>query len=245
MRLWRHAATQKNAEACVKVGDYAFYGKGSEFRQADGDSCDIRPDLHWLARWFGGFVSAASVADRGDCAAAARQYHAAAELRHPQAMWNLGWMYQWGVGVPHDPHLSKRHFDLAVSTHPDAKWPGQLGLASLRATMALLSPATALQPDDTHGASALPSHQTDTERDAEHPRQDDEEETALGDTEADDFDLWAAFRSLAAPSSLGGSLMDELMATDTLAVLVLTAVLVLVLQLRRHQHDFVQQLDHA
>ena len=28
LRLWRHAAKQRNADAALKVGDYAFYGKG-------------------------------------------------------------------------------------------------------------------------------------------------------------------------------------------------------------------------
>ncbi len=47
-------------------------------------------------------------------------YRSAAESRIPHAMFNLGWMYEHGVGVDPDPHLAKRFYDLASETSPEA-----------------------------------------------------------------------------------------------------------------------------
>jgi SEL1 protein len=63
------------------------------------------------------------------------------------AMWNLGWMYENGVGVPQvrcqecmhfhplissqDFHLAKRHYDLALETNSEAYLPVTLSLGKL------------------------------------------------------------------------------------------------------------------
>lgn len=53
---------------------------------------------------------------RGDLQIASRYYRTAAETsQSPRANFNLGYMYEWGLGVPQDFHLAKRHYDLAVS----------------------------------------------------------------------------------------------------------------------------------
>ena len=66
-----------------------------------------------------------------DFSRAARYYQAAAELRQPQAMFNLGLMHQYGVGLKQDFHLAKRYLDSSAETHPDAKWPVNLTLLGL------------------------------------------------------------------------------------------------------------------
>ena len=161
LRLWRHASKQKNAEAALKVGDYAFFGKGDfkrhgvdhhldetneesigndresgkpeeEARTSDAKSPSPRIAASRAGRagyvaWLTSLMMTAATAPMqfsyqffqeqqsagllpvaigrrlglaGDPSAAARHYQTAADLRHPQAVWNLGWMYQWGVGVP-------------------------------------------------------------------------------------------------------------------------------------------------
>jgi TPR repeat protein len=47
----------------------------------------------------------------------------AAEARVAQAMFNLGWMHEHGVGIPQDLHLAKRYYDMSVETSADAIWP--------------------------------------------------------------------------------------------------------------------------
>jgi SEL1 protein len=52
---------------------------------------------------------------------AAQCYQAAAEtMRSAQAMWNLGWMHENGIGIDQDFHLAKRHYDLPISR---SCWP--------------------------------------------------------------------------------------------------------------------------
>lgn len=49
------------------------------------------------------------------------------------AMWNLGWMYENGIGMPRDFHLAKRHYDLALETNTEAYVPVMLSLIKLHA----------------------------------------------------------------------------------------------------------------
>lgn len=65
---------------------------------------------------------------------AAACYQAAAEsLQSAQALWNLGWMHENGIGIDQDFHLAKRHYDLALETNPrEAYLPVVLALYKLR-----------------------------------------------------------------------------------------------------------------
>ena len=61
-------------------------------------------------------------------------YHAAAESHHSaQALWNLGWMHENGVGpVSQDFHMAKRYYDLALDMNSEAYLPVKLALIKLR-----------------------------------------------------------------------------------------------------------------
>ncbi|KAK5114017.1 hypothetical protein LTR62_003140 [Meristemomyces frigidus] len=64
---------------------------------------------------------------------AAACYQAAAEtLQSAQAMWNLGWMHENGVGIEQDFHLAKRFYDQALETNKEAYLPVKLSLFRLR-----------------------------------------------------------------------------------------------------------------
>ncbi|KAL1612879.1 ERAD-associated protein [Paraconiothyrium brasiliense] len=65
---------------------------------------------------------------------AAACYTAAAEtMMSAQALWNLGWMHENGIGIEQDFHLAKRHYDLALETNPrEAYLPVTLALYKLR-----------------------------------------------------------------------------------------------------------------
>lgn len=51
---------------------------------------------------------------------AAFYYQAASEMRSAQATFNLGYMHQYGLGLPRDLHLAKRNYDTTLSVEPDA-----------------------------------------------------------------------------------------------------------------------------
>lgn len=100
---WTRAAKQSNIDAMVKMGDYYLHGHGTPQSQADHEK-------------------------------AAACYQAAAEtMQSAQAMWNLGWMHENGVGVEQDFHLAKRWYDSALETNEEAYLPVTAGLWKLRA----------------------------------------------------------------------------------------------------------------
>jgi len=69
-----------------------------------------------------------------DAEKAAACYQAAAEtMQSAQAMWNLGWMHENGIGVEQDFHLAKRMYDQALETNLEAYLPVTLALLKLRA----------------------------------------------------------------------------------------------------------------
>jgi len=69
---WIRAAGQRNIDALVKVGDYYYHGLGV-------------PDE----------------SEKSRLEKAARYYQSASDTQMSAlAMWNLGWMYENGVGVP-------------------------------------------------------------------------------------------------------------------------------------------------
>jgi SEL1 protein len=61
-------------------------------------------------------------------------YTTAAESHHSaQALWNLGWMHENGVGgVAQDFHMAKRYYDLALEMNKEAYLPVTLALTKLR-----------------------------------------------------------------------------------------------------------------
>ncbi|KAH9856024.1 HCP-like protein [Lenzites betulinus] len=102
---WIRSAAQRNVDALVKVGDYYYHGLGV-------------PDEPESVRW----------------EKAAGYYQSAADTQMSAlAMWNLGWMYENGVGVPQDFHLAKRHYDLAYETNSEAYLPVLMSLVKLHA----------------------------------------------------------------------------------------------------------------
>lgn len=58
-------------------------------------------------------------------------YRVAAEFQSPLAYWNLGWMYENGIGVAKDFHLAKRSYDQALNTDQDAYLPVKLSLIKM------------------------------------------------------------------------------------------------------------------
>jgi len=79
-----------------------------------------------------------------DYSTAAAQYRQASEVqRNPQAMFNLAYMHEQGLGLKQDLHLAKRFYDMAAETSVDAGVPVALALmklAVLTTFQSLISP---------------------------------------------------------------------------------------------------------
>lgn len=102
---WTRSAAQRNIDSLVKVGDYYYHGLG-----VPDEPADIR------------FEKAAGF------------YQSAADTSMSAlALWNLGYMYENGVGVPQDYHLAKRHYDSALTVNSEAYIPVTLSLMKLQA----------------------------------------------------------------------------------------------------------------
>ncbi|KAL7926794.1 ubiquitin-protein ligase [Trichoderma austrokoningii] len=96
---WTRASRQSNIDALVKMGDYYFYGIGTE--QDMGKAVQ--------------------------CYTGASDYSQSA-----QALFNLGWMHENGIGLTQDFHLAKRYYDHALAVNDEAYLPVTLGLLKLR-----------------------------------------------------------------------------------------------------------------
>ncbi|KAF2458269.1 hypothetical protein BDY21DRAFT_342020 [Lineolata rhizophorae] len=106
---WTRSAKQQNIDSMVKMGDYYLSGLG-----VPGNSSGKLNEEK-----------------------AAACYTAAAEtMQSAQAMWNLGWMHENGVGAEQDFHLAKRFYDQAFETNSEAYLPVTLALLKLRARSA-------------------------------------------------------------------------------------------------------------
>ena len=57
--------------------------------------------------------------------------------KNAQAMFNLGYMHEQGLGMKRDIHLAKRHYDMAAEASPDAVAPVSLALMKIGFLFAL------------------------------------------------------------------------------------------------------------
>lgn len=140
---WIRSAAQDNVDALVKMGDYYYYGFGVGEAQSSPTSTIFSSP----SRNKGPSVSY-------DKAAAC--YSAAAERQGSAlAYWNMGFMYERGLGVPKkDYNLAKRYYDMALDLNPsEAYFPVLLSLAKL----IIMACWDALRNKDTTALSLLNS----------------------------------------------------------------------------------------
>jgi len=101
--LFSRAASQGNVMAKLRLGDWYYYDLGG-LSVTSSDS---------------NFKHSVSY------------YRSASLNQNSQALFNMGFMYQFGLGVPVDLHLSKRFYDQSYEVNPKAKAPAKLALLSL------------------------------------------------------------------------------------------------------------------
>ena len=114
LRYHKLAADQGNVLSLLKIGDAYFYGR-------TGDAGVDRP------------ASRDDEKRNEQRNVSAAVYLRATQRRSAQAMFNLGFMHEHGIGLPKDLHLAKRYYDMALSTDPKAFVPVKLALWKLKA----------------------------------------------------------------------------------------------------------------
>ena len=109
---YTRSAKQTNVDSLVKMGDYYLSGYSK--------TSPLPPS--------------ASPIEAPNNDKAMTCYMTAAEgHRSAQALWNMGWMHENGVGsVTQDFHMAKRYYDLAYELNKEAYLPVKLALAKLR-----------------------------------------------------------------------------------------------------------------
>ncbi|KAI8899975.1 hypothetical protein BC833DRAFT_656626 [Globomyces pollinis-pini] len=125
--LYIRAANQGHVDARVKVGDIYFYGllNQTEVEEKEKKDFHVTSLPHLIAQHFHPSIYQLNP----DYPAAVAHYSAAAEGEHAHssiAMFNLGYMYEYGLGVEKDYHLAKRWYDLAMTTNPGSYLPVQI-----------------------------------------------------------------------------------------------------------------------
>lgn len=135
--LYLRAANQGNVDARVRVGgklysdkiDLYYYGFSNKAEKTSLDyTWTIAMLPHTIAEYW------TNLSTRPNFEVAFMHYSAAAEgeFSHSSvAMFNLGWMYEHGLGVPMDFYLAKRWYELALVTNPGAYLPVQIAVGYL------------------------------------------------------------------------------------------------------------------
>jgi SEL1 protein len=188
---------------------------------------------------------------------AAHHYKQASDLGHsPQAMFNLGFMHQYGIGLPQDFHLAKRFYDSAEATHPDAKVPVSLALSGMwmqRVYRAIVFKE--LTKDLPPFVATLASwYDLLFTREGAGPAADTAgagPAAAVAPGAAAAAVAAAEGAAPAAPPAAGKPLVDQLvdaasdLEDDTVVAICLFALMVLVLLMRaREQRRFAEQIAH-
>lgn len=117
---WTRSSRQSNIDSMVKMGDYYYYGIGTEKDIQKAVQCYL------------------SASDHSQSA---------------QALFNLGWMHENGVGLIQDFHLAKRYYDHALMVNKEALLPVTLSLLKLRVRSAW----NTLTHGDIHSIQEEPS----------------------------------------------------------------------------------------
>ena len=112
LAYYTRSAKQTNTDSLVKMGDYYLSGYRTTSAPPSSPSPAASPDLDKAMT----------------CYSRAAEGH-----RSAQALWNMGWMHENGVGsVAQDFHMAKRYYDLAYELNKEAYLPVKMALAKLR-----------------------------------------------------------------------------------------------------------------
>ena len=136
--FWNRAANQNNVDASIKLGDYYFYNKGLKYvegkrfnnKSETNNEYSLAKTIFYI---FG--IMKHSILKNYEISSVYYQIAADSE-RSALAMWNLGWMYEYGIGVEKDYHLAKRWYDSSQNHSPQAFLPIKIALLKVRVKLA-------------------------------------------------------------------------------------------------------------
>ena len=130
--LYEYSAAQNNVESMRRMGDFVWYGwakptthNKTAVRDTSATDAGSETDAASAA------TASSAELEQQQHALAAKQYERAGEHGDAESWFNLGYQYQYGIGVNRDLHLSKRYYDRAVLTDPKAWLPTKLALITL------------------------------------------------------------------------------------------------------------------
>ncbi|ODV82746.1 hypothetical protein CANARDRAFT_10274 [[Candida] arabinofermentans NRRL YB-2248] len=112
VNYYKRSADQGNVDSAVFLGDMFYKGLSNQSYDPNDDEkykYIMEPDLE----------------------KAATLYHSAVDMQSKQASFNLGYMYEMGLGVKRDFHLAKRYYDAALLGNTKASIPIQISLLRL------------------------------------------------------------------------------------------------------------------
>ncbi|KAF7249444.1 hypothetical protein EYD10_05221 [Varanus komodoensis] len=108
---------------------YAFLAEMG-YEVAQSNSAFIMESGNAFARVKTGDYHFYGFGTKRDYVTAAIHYNLAASQQSAQAMFNLAYMYEYGLGIPQDIHLARRWYGMAAETNPEAFIP--VALAYIR-----------------------------------------------------------------------------------------------------------------
>ncbi len=130
LAYFTRSAKQANVDSLIKMGDY-YLSLSSTSSSAGRASIGMK---RMLAAQMSKEEETREERIKSNLEKATTCYTTAAESHHSaQALWNLGWMHENGIGsVAQDFHMAKRYYDLALEMNKEAYLPVTLALAKLR-----------------------------------------------------------------------------------------------------------------
>lgn len=126
LNLYLRAANQGNIDARVRVGDLYYLGNTWNMTSNGGitslnEKGSTGFSLSKLPLLVSGLLTGMNSSPNYPQAIAHYSAAAEGEFSHSSlAMFNLGWMYEYGLGVQRDYHLAKRWYDMSLITNPAA-----------------------------------------------------------------------------------------------------------------------------
>ncbi|KFX94284.1 hypothetical protein V490_04419 [Pseudogymnoascus sp. VKM F-3557] len=122
LKLSTHSPLSKPRSTLLEDPDLALVYWTRSAKQSNIDSM-VKMGDYYLK----GIGSEPDMEKAAACYTAASEFHQSA-----QALYNLGWMHENGVGLIQDFHLAKRFYDEALETNDEAYFPVTLSLLKLR-----------------------------------------------------------------------------------------------------------------
>jgi SEL1 protein len=164
-----------------------------------------------------------------DLEMAAKYYRLAAELhKSARANFNLGFLYEWGLGVKQDFPLAKRHYDLA-GTSGEAELAVQIALTAMNLHERLVKLHVAYQEWRSSDSTTTETMESNTSTGDD----DDDDGVQIPMAAVDNVGHPVPDMSQDAPRTRTDVIISHLLSWETFLIVILTIVLSKLLQRRR------------